>query len=186
MPIVVQIKAQPMTAEAFSPYGELMEARERPSENRQFFPVGFESDGQTTISAIWQPKQGTRFTQLERHFGVTQSFVQIEGGTAAVAVALPTGPDDLDAYPRPEDVKAFLIDPTKGFMFRRGTWHSLNRYIFDSTGATFVILNSRPNPTQIVDYEKGCWYNYTDLGTDKSPRTESTQGIESTVLEIIL
>lgn len=183
---IVKLIAQPMTAEAFAPYGEVMEAKEHPSDHRQFFPVGFEADGKTTVSVIWQPQEGVQFTQLERHFGVTQSFVQLGGGTAVVAVSRPTDPNDPEAYPKPEDVKAFLIDPTKGFMFGRGTWHSLNRYILDPAGATFVILNSRPNPTQIVDYTECRWYNYTDLGTDKSPITGPTAGLEPLVFEVAL
>ena len=37
-----------MTAESFAPYGEIMEAKERPSHERQFFPITFDIDGKTT------------------------------------------------------------------------------------------------------------------------------------------
>ena len=35
-----------------------------------------------------------------------------------------------------------------------GTWHSLDRYILHPPGATFVIINVEPNPTQVVDYAR--------------------------------
>ena len=32
--------------------------------------------------------------------------------------------------PDPRDVLAFLIDGSKGFAYKKGTWHSLDRYNF--------------------------------------------------------
>ena len=96
---------------------------------------------------IWQPQGGLKFDQLERHFEVTQSFVQLSGGSDVVCAAAPTDPDNLNDIPPPEAVRAFLIDPSTGYSFKRGTWHSLNRYILNHHGAEFLILNSNPNPT---------------------------------------
>ena len=164
-----KLKIEPMTQETFAPFGEMMEATETPADHRLFFPVGFQADGRTTVSVIWQPKEGISFTRMERHFGVTQSFVQMGGSPAVVAAALPTDPDDPQAVPRPEDVHAFLIDPSRGFAFGRGTWHSLDRFILAPPGATFLILNVDPNPTQIAEFPEGIGLTYTDLGTDQNP-----------------
>ena len=73
------------------------------------------------------------------------------------------------AIPSPEEVKAFLINPSRGFSFKVGTWHSLNRYVLSPPGATFAIMNSVPNPTQLVDLEKNYSLTYKDLDTDKNP-----------------
>lgn len=143
-----------MTAESFAPYGEIMEAKERPSHERQFFPITFDIDGKTTVDVIWQPYAERTFTTLERHFNVTQGFIPLEGSAAVVAVALPTELDDPEAIPKPGDVRAFLIDPTKGFVYKTGTWHSLNRYVLSPPGASFIILNVDPNPSQVVDYNE--------------------------------
>ena len=164
-----KLKIEPMTPETFAPFGEMMAAKETPADHRVFFPVDFQADGKTTMSVIWQPKEGITFTKLERHFGVTQSFVQLSGSPAVVAVASPTDPDDPQAIPRPEDVHAFLIDPARGFAFSRGTWHSLDRFILAPPGATFLILNSNPNPTQFTEYLEGHALTFTDLGTDQNP-----------------
>lgn len=146
-----KLTVEPMTAESFRPFGEVMEAKAKPAETRQFFPVAFDIEGRTTVDVIWQPFAGRKFTELERHFNVTQAFIPLDGPPSVVAVAAPTGPDEI---PAPEDVRAFLIDPAKGYAYKTGTWHSLDRYILSPPGASFVILNVDPNPTEVVDYEK--------------------------------
>ena len=148
----LRLPIEPMTAEAFAPYGELMEARERPADGRRFFPIDFRIDGRTTVDVIWQPIEGRKFRLLERHFAVTQAFIPLEGAPAVVAVARPTDLDDPEAIPKPEEVRAFLIDPGKGYAYKTGTWHSLDRYLLKPPGASFIILNVDPNPTQVVDY----------------------------------
>tara|TARA_Y100000590_G_scaffold93809_1_gene106366 strand:- start:696 stop:1259 length:564 start_codon:yes stop_codon:yes gene_type:complete len=173
---IVKIKVEPMTEETFAPFGEMMEAKDKPSEERKFFPVNFEADVSTTVNVIWQPYEGLSFSQMERHFGVTQAFVQLEGSPAVVCAAKPTDFDDPYAIPKPEDIHAFLIDPAKGFSFGRGTWHSLNRFILSPPGSTFLILNSNPNPSQIVEYDEGYGLVYKDLGTDPSPKRVEYDG----------
>ncbi len=74
------------------------------------------------------------------------------------------------AIPVPEEIKAFLIDPSKGYMFKVGTWHSLQRFVLSPPGATFAVINSDPNPSQIVDYKQNFSLVYTDLATDQAPR----------------
>ena len=147
-----RLQIEPMTAESFAPYGEVLEPKERPATGRRFFPTDFRIRGRARVDVIWQPFEGRRFRLLERHFAVTQAFVPLEGSPAVVAVAPPTDPEDRDAIPKPEEVRAFLIDPGKGYMYRTGTWHSLDRYLLAPPGASFVILNVDPNPTQVVDY----------------------------------
>ena len=147
-----RLQIEPMTAESFAPYGEVLEPKERPATGRRFFPLDFRIRGRARVDVIWQPFEGRRFRLLERHFAVTQAFVPLEGSPAVVAVAPPTDPEDRDAIPKPEEVRAFLIDPGKGYMYRTGTWHSLDRYLLAPPGASFVILNVDPNPTQVVDY----------------------------------
>ena len=115
------------------------------------------------------PVAGRSFSKLERHFGVTQTFFQLSGAPSVVCAAPPTDFDDPGAVPHPEDVRAFLIDPGKGFSFARGTWHSLDRFVLAPPGATFVILNVDPNPTQIVDFLDGTSLRFADLDADPPP-----------------
>lgn len=142
---------EPLTAEAFAPFGEVMEAKERPADTRRFFPLDFRIDGRTTMDVIWQPLAAPRFHMLERHYAVTQTFVHLGGPPAVVAVAAPTDLEDESAIPAPEAVRAFLIRPGQGYVYRTGTWHSLDRYLFEPPGARFLIVNVDPNPTQFLD-----------------------------------
>ncbi len=181
---VHRLKIEPMTEESFSPFGYLLDPKDRPADHRIISPIDFEADGSGTLGVIWQPYEGLTFNQLERHFAVTQSFIQMSGAPAVVAVAEPTDMDDPTAAPNPEDVHAFLIDSTKGYALKRGTWHSLNRYILAPPGATFAILNSNPNPTQIVDYEESYSLSYSDLGSDQNPDKIDLNGKYDLVFEI--
>lgn len=166
-----------MTAEAFAPFGEVWEAAEQPADRRLLTPTGYRHDGRTTVNVIWQPQAALDFHVLERHFGVTQSFVQLSGAPAAVCVAPASASDDPSDVPDPASVRCFAIEPAKGWSFHRGTWHSLNRFLLGPPGATFVILNSDPNPTQMVDYERGRALIYSDLGADRDPETQELDAI---------
>ena len=169
MTLRYRLAIEPMTAESFAPFGRLVESSEMPGDRRVMTPSRFECDGRTTIHTIWQPCTDRSFSRLERHFGVTQTFFQLSGNPSVVCVAPPTDLDDPGAVPRPEDVRAFLIDPGKGFSFARGTWHSLDRFVLAPPGATFAILNVNPNPTQIVDYLDGTSLRFANLDADPPP-----------------
>ena len=133
---------------------------------------------------IWQPHEGLTFSQLERHFAVTQTFIQLSGPPAVVAVAEPTDLDDPEAAPDPSDVHAFLIDPAKGFSLKRGTWHSLNRYILAPPGSTFVTMNSRPNPhPDCGTMRRTTASPIRDLRSDKNPTKVDFKGKYGVVLK---
>ena len=150
---ILELEVEPMTAEAFAPFGHLGLATERPADERLFFPVPFSIDGRPTLDVIWQPyARDRRFSLLERHFAVAQGFVPLAGPPSVVCVAPPTDPDDEQAIPKPEEVRAFRIAPGTPFVYHTGTWHSLDRHLLSPPGATFLILNVDPNPTQVVDY----------------------------------
>ena len=76
MSTIYTLTIEPMTKESFAPFGELWNPDERPSERRIISRTDYEHDGQTTVGVIWQPYETLSFNELERHFGVSQSFVQ--------------------------------------------------------------------------------------------------------------
>jgi ureidoglycolate lyase len=152
---IQELEIEPLTAEAFRPFGSLFDAKRRPAERRTLiYDKGFDVDGKTIIGVIWQPVAELTFTQMERHFNITQAFIPMSGSPSVVAVAAPTDPENPEDVPSPHRVRAFLIDGTVGFRYKVGTWHSLERFILRPPGATFVIVNVEPNPTQLVDYRK--------------------------------
>jgi ureidoglycolate hydrolase len=151
-----------MTSASFAPYGEVF-AGPHLREERAMLPSGFSHEGRVTLSVISQPSEGTTFTRMERHFAITQAFVQLAGAPCVVCVAPPGDLSNPASVPEPESVRGFLIDPAQGWMFHRGTWHSLERFVLAPSGASFVIVNAAPNPTQIVDFATGAVQMYDDL-----------------------
>ena len=164
----VTVPVQPMTAMSFAPYGRVFGA-EAVGAERDYHAAAFTHDGRVTLGTLHQPCQARRFTRLERHFGVTQAFVQLSGTPSVVCVAPPTALDDLAAVPAPESVRGFLIDPALGYYFHVGTWHSLDRFPLAPPGGTFLIVNVDPNPTQMVDFASGALEMHDDLGVS-APR----------------
>ena len=170
---ILSLSVEAMTPASFAPYGVVLAPTEQPADRRVMADSPFTCDGRTTLSTIWQPSGARSFTRLERHFGVTQAFFQLSGAPSVVCVAAPTAMDDVHAVPDPQSVRAFLIDPTQGFSYHIGTWHSLDRFVIGAPGATFIILNVAPNPTQIVDYASGRSVHHPDL--DGLPPERETQ-----------
>jgi ureidoglycolate lyase len=113
---VVQVPVAPLTEE-FRPYGELIHAAQRPADFQGITTEGwettFEVDGPPMIMFLSSRNEGLRFSRLERHFGVTQTFIPMGSVPAVVAVAAPADPDPA-AIPAPEDVRGFRIDGSAG------------------------------------------------------------------------
>jgi ureidoglycolate lyase len=152
-----------MAPEAFARFGEVMQMTDqhRPPD---FEGVGthawipdYEEGGQTQLMAINSWYQGLHFTRLERHFDVTQTFVALGPSASAVAVAAPTDPNDPDAIPSPDDVRAFLIDKPMGYILKRGTWHSLDRYPLYPPEANFVIVTTKETTDELKNVEQANW-----------------------------
>ncbi len=186
MPRTVRLKIEPMTEEAFGPYGDIWDAREHPPDHRADVDVAFQPLGEATAKVMWQPHQTMTFTKLERHFHSTHVFIPTSGSLAAVAVAPATDESDPLAFPDPDEVRAFLIDGTKGFAYKRGVWHSLDRHILTPPGMTFVMFNDSPNPTQTVDYMDGYSLHHQDLTTDANPKRLELKDTTGVTFEIVL
>ena len=177
---VQKIKIEQLTEEAFQPFGEILDAKDRPPNSRgggvsESWWVDFQADGEVLVSASKVAHQGLAFKKLERHFSHTQTFVPLHGPPAVVAVAAPTDVNDREAIPEPERVHAFLVDGTKGYKLSRGTWHSLDRFPLYPPATVFVTIATHENYedlrlayarqggfklTQEVDYEAKFGVNF--------------------------
>jgi ureidoglycolate lyase len=141
MPRVHTIQILPLTAEAFAPFGTLIDARAGTPDyvgasGTEGWHVAFES-GRPLVSLLRTPFQGLRFRTMERHFHVSQAFIPLGGQHAAVAVAPPSS---SDGAPSLDAIRAFLLDGTKGYVLHRGTWHSLDRFPLRPPDTRFVML----------------------------------------------
>lgn len=126
--MTVRIRTQPLTDEAFAPYGDVLEARGAPDKLINQGRCGrFHdraqldfSDGRAGIS-IFQGETETlplALKMMERHPEGSQAFIPMSGDPFLVVVA-------RDAGGRPADPLAFLTQPGQAINFHRGTWHGV-------------------------------------------------------------
>lgn len=120
-----QILAAPLTAEAFAPFGEVLEAggdfrlineglcrRHHDRARMDFGP-----EGRAGISVFDAEPRALPYTfdLIERHPEGSQAFIPMTAAPFLVIVA--TGPDDTP--------RAFLTNGAQGINLHRGTWHGV-------------------------------------------------------------
>jgi ureidoglycolate lyase len=143
MATVHEVNIEPLTDEAFAPFGQIISAKDRAPDfhtasGTRGWAVDFQS-GTPLLMLLHTPFRGLSFTKLERHFNVTQTFLPMGGSPAVVAVA-PADSGDGARGPAPSDVRAFLLDGTKGYALGRRVWHSLDRYALYPPSTQWVII----------------------------------------------
>jgi ureidoglycolate hydrolase len=146
------IRIEPLTAEAFAPFGTVIDAGTRAPDyvaasGTEQWHASFES-GRPLLSLLRTPFQGLRFRAMERHFHVTQAFIPLGGQHAAVAVAPPSA--DRDALPEVDAIRAFLLDGSKGYVLHRGTWHSLDRFPLRPSDTRFVMITDHETQSDLT------------------------------------
>ena len=123
----VEVRAQPLTAERFERFGEVIAAlpERRFSMNDARFErycnlAHVDVDG-TGLISIARARSATtlpyRFRMLERHPLGSQAFIPLGEFRFVVAVA-PAGDG-----PDPQAIEAFVTDGRQGVNYHRGVWH---------------------------------------------------------------
>jgi ureidoglycolate lyase len=118
------IKLEPITAEAFASFGDLLPAREIGQlrfeliEELQNLRDGAKPRLSLAAVAPAKPLPLTAF-EMERHVFSSQAFVPYDCQSYLVLVA-PHGPDDL---PDMSGVRAFRVPGNVGVNYRADTWH---------------------------------------------------------------
>lgn len=126
----IHLTVEPLTAQAFKPYGEVIEISEAGrhfSINNGFAVrhhdlarVDVASAGGYPLVSIFraQPRQfPLQLLLLERHPLGSQAFMPLSVQPYLVVVA-PAG-----AAPAPDSVRCFLAQPGQGVNYARGVWH---------------------------------------------------------------
>jgi ureidoglycolate lyase len=123
-----ELVPEPLTAEAFAPFGSVIEASNQVAqlEINQGYAVRYDrlaeidvaADGGTGVISLFraQPLAEPILKLFERHPLGSQSFIPLNGRSYLVAVA-PAGEFD------PAAVRVFRAGPHQGVHYRRGTWH---------------------------------------------------------------
>lgn len=155
---VVRVKAEMLTPDAFAPFGELLCLRDQPPEFQGTTTVGwkarYEGSGLPLIMTLSSRYVGMRCTTLERHLNVTQTFIPLGHVPSIIAVAAPT---NGESTPAPEDVGAFVIDGTCGYVFHAGAWHSPDRYPLYPPSAEIVIITSHDTQHELETLDRTRW-----------------------------
>jgi ureidoglycolate lyase len=119
---------QPLTAEAFAPYGDVVTSAGRQGRlinagtavRVEMPELDALADGGTPLLSVFRAtavRLPFEVRELERHGMGSQTFLPL-GGTAFVAVVALGHP-----APDPETLAAFLSDGKVGITIRRGVWH---------------------------------------------------------------
>ena len=148
---MIELRPETLTAEAFSPYGDVVEsaasvAEEMNAERFERFDdlCRVEAhDGRVAIS-IARCRIATElpheFAMVERHPHGSQSFVPVTPCRMMVVVA-PAG-----SAPTAADLRAFVSNGRQGINYHRGTWH-MPLIAFDESQEFLIIdrVGDSPN-----------------------------------------
>lgn len=125
----MKIVAGPLTAEAFAPFGDVIEASGAPDllinqglcgRFHDLAKLDFGPEGRVGISIFDAEPRNIPYPleMMERHPDGTQAFVPMTENPFLVTVA-------KDEGGRPGQPVAFLTDAGQGVNYHRGTWHGV-------------------------------------------------------------
>ncbi len=147
----MDITARALTAEAFAPFGDVVEA---PAQSgRAYFSTSLGNLRAASEPKLWlvtkqpSPFLPLRFDTLERHAFSSQTFVPIDVGRWLVVVA----PTATGSGPDIERVQAFLPTPRQGVSYRPNVWHG-GLHVFDKVArlAVFMWLDGTADDEEFV------------------------------------
>lgn len=143
-PQIKRLVAEPATAEALAPFGQVLGRRPGLEMVKTDYykgkvalgrPVDFFCDDKVELSFATLQRRPLRVRYLERHFKHSQTFIPL-GGKPFVVVMAPPGEGDI---PDLDKVRAFRFDGTIGFGMFAGTWHEFPFAIEDETDLVVVL-----------------------------------------------
>jgi len=134
----IKVKVQPLSAEAFRPYGQMLESKQ------PIFPETEEGRVAIELLRLKHRVNAKRTEQLAIHFSYNQTFIPVQG--ALVLIVAPP-PRNREAGPAAyeldyERVAAFVVEPGQAAYIDKGTWHNA---VALGAGCTFVNV-TRKNP----------------------------------------
>lgn len=110
---IIQIKAEPLTSEAFQPFGQVV--------GQDDINLALRNGEQFRMGIIHMRNNGYKIKSLNYHRNSTQALVPLEGKACLVVVA-PPGLTFNEASDL-KQVKAFLCDGSGGINIGLSTWH---------------------------------------------------------------
>jgi ureidoglycolate lyase len=110
-PKEITLRVQPLTPEAFAPYGRVVEEERQPLQMQE---------GQFTARLMTVQRVPRTLGRINRHMDHSQMFVPLSGDRTVLVVAPPDVP--MEGFD-PGRIAAFATDGKTTVMFHPGTWH---------------------------------------------------------------
>ncbi|UBR51058.1 ureidoglycolate lyase [Halomonas sp. FeN2] len=141
---MLELKAEPLTADAFAPFGDVIDARTsasfpinagRTQRHHDLAKVETLGENAHTLINIFVSQPITlplELTFLERHPQGSQAFMPLHQECFIVVVAPP------GEHINPADVRAFVTDGRQGVNYRAGTWHAIQS-VLEREGEFLVV-----------------------------------------------
>lgn len=141
---MLELDAQPLTAEAFSDFGDVIARCDdrsfpinsgRTQRHHDLAKVEALGDEARVLVSIFVSQPVTlplELTFLERHPQGSQAFMPLNGERFLIVVAPPG--DTID----PGDVRAFVTDGRQGVNYKAGTWHAIQS-VLETEGEFLVV-----------------------------------------------
>lgn len=118
------LTAEPVTAEAFAPYGAVLAAGVDGSPCTDDEGMLDLTRGRPRIYVMALEDKPAAFTRITRHRAVTQCLASVGGAGWLIAVAPPTAVDDSAAVPALAEIRAYVVPGDVVLLLARGTWHA--------------------------------------------------------------
>ena len=192
---VKEVTCEPLSAEQFAPFGDVLAPQAARLDNRDLLSMGYArmSDnvpdsrlddfdvldywgGIATISAeamrlgyLRPKKRDLAFSWFERHLKGTQTFVPLKGARSIIAVAPPYESDNPAALPKLDEVRAFVLDGSVGVNLHPGTWHWTPFPLDDQSDFIILVRASvAEDDLNFIDLEKRLGTRIEILADDQS------------------
>ena len=147
----LKTKIQPLTAEAFRPYGQVLQPKQL------IYPETEEGRVAMEMLRVKYRPNAKRMDQLAIHFSYNQTFIPVQGSLVLVVAPLSrnreAGPAgyELDH----EKIAAFVVEPGQAAFIYKGTWHNALTLGNDCTFINVTRKNPGEGTSQVEVLEEG-------------------------------
>jgi ureidoglycolate lyase len=142
----ITVRVQPLTPEAFAPYGRVVLDDRQPLEMRE---------GQFTARLMTVQRMPARLERINRHLDHSQMFVPLRGDPTVLVVAPPSVP--MEGFD-PTKLAAFATDGQTTVIFHTGTWHIEPRALGkDACQVINVQTDVFRSHTELIDLKAAGW-----------------------------
>jgi ureidoglycolate lyase len=175
------LKAEPITPEAFAPFGVVMTEAGRKrlpintyGDKLDLYREDFASDQPIEWFIVNGRPRWNGILFLERHMQLTQTFIPM-GKPILTVVARPDAKEE-NGFPILSELKAFFVPGDTAFQVKRGTWHENPMPLGDNTR---LLVTSHTNLT--IGHQQNPDPKLKDLPVDLERRWYKAGGFEITV-----